>query len=311
MKKQNLKFLRKNIYYDSQLDEYLIGEYCRKSPIPLSVCLEVTRACNFRCKHCSEVGSMNDMSTKNIVKIIDDLADNDIKRISISGGEPLMRKDLSEIIQIISDKKMIISLSTNGYLLNEEIIKKLKGRVANLRISLHGKEKFHDNFVGVNGAYKKVIQNIKLCAKHSVPVGLVCTVMQSNLSELVDVIEIGKEIAVNKITFYSLFNKGRAKEIFDTEKIAINTINQVLGQYKPNLNSKNSELCIKLVNWENGLRKSLIILPNGNLIASPFLEKSNLVYNIGNLLNDNFASLWKKFPFKQDYYAKHFSDTYY
>ena len=312
MSRQKLLKLGDNIYYNPLLDEYLLQEDKKKNPFPLSVCVELTRRCNFSCKHCSEVGQIKEMSLKQISKVIDNLKKFGVRRISVSGGEPLLRKDFLSIIKLLKDKDMIISLSTNGYLLNEEIIKNIKGKVSNVRVSLHGDKTFHDRFVGVKGAYERIIKNIKLLEKYGIPTGLVCTVMQSNISEIMSMIKLAEKLKVQKITFYSLFNKGRAIKIYEKESMPEEMIREVLRQYRSNKRKKSkTNLFVKFVSWEGGRRKCLIILPDGSLVASPFPEKKDGVYFLGNLRKQSFQDLWECFPFKAKYYAKHFSDYYY
>lgn len=94
----------------------------------LKVLLQVTERCNLRCKHCfvSSLPEGNDMSLEDIKeKVLPKLKSANVSRVTLTGGEPLVHKNIYEIIDEINKNNMHITLCTNGLGLNEEIICKL------------------------------------------------------------------------------------------------------------------------------------------------------------------------------------------
>ena len=137
----------------------------------------ITRDCNLKCVHCyndSGVGKpFNDVSTDKAKEILDDLADFGVASVLFSGGEPLMRPDLFELIGYAGTKGLRAVISTNGTLITEEkaAIIKEKG-VSYVGISLDGIGPVNDQFRAVKGAFDKAVTGIRNCQAAGVRIGL-------------------------------------------------------------------------------------------------------------------------------------------
>ena len=103
---------------------------------PAEITFFVTSQCNFECKHCfyKNVHSNNELTLNEISKIINTIPK--FLRLNISGGEPFLRKDLSEICILFSNKTSIITIPTNASL-PEEMVKQTKNILLNSNILLH------------------------------------------------------------------------------------------------------------------------------------------------------------------------------
>ena len=84
----------------------------------------------------------------------------------IGGGEPFMRKDLPEIISCIKQSGLKCLMTTNGFLMEEQVLKSLAGLVDVLIISLYGPREIHDKIVGVEGAFDKTVGHLKFLIKN-------------------------------------------------------------------------------------------------------------------------------------------------
>lgn len=178
---------------------------------PWTVSWKVISACNLRCKHCyfdDESGklynSQNDLSKEEIMRLTNDLVTNlGIVNYSITGGEPLLRKDIFEIIKIIKNANGIVSLQTNGTLITKVIAQKLRELLNPntdfIQISLDGLEKTHDSIRG-NGNFKKAINGIKLMISLGINVNVNCTPISKNKDELVELYKFCNKIGVNKFS---------------------------------------------------------------------------------------------------------------
>ena len=98
---------------------------------PKWIAWEITRRCNLRCVHCRssselEVKSHPDFSTEEAFRVIDDVSGYAKPVIVLSGGEPLLRKDVFEIARYGTDRGLRMCLATNGTLVDEEICKRIK-----------------------------------------------------------------------------------------------------------------------------------------------------------------------------------------
>ncbi len=90
--------------------------------IPISSEIAITQRCNFNCTYCDQDRSIPDPSIERIKKIVDRLGEIGVRRISLTGGEPLLRSDLEEILDYIKAKKIKCTVVTNGYLVPEKKI---------------------------------------------------------------------------------------------------------------------------------------------------------------------------------------------
>jgi len=178
----------------------------------------ITRDCNLKCVHCyndSGVGKpFNDVSTDKAKKILDDLADFGVPSVLFSGGEPLMRPDLFELIGYAGAKGLRTVISTNGTLITEEkaAIIKEKG-VSYVGISLDGIGPVNDEFRAVEGAFDKAVTGIRNCQAAGVRIGLRLTLTQRNVHDLESLFNFFENENIERACFYHLVPSGRGGAI--------------------------------------------------------------------------------------------------
>lgn len=178
---------------------------------PWNVSWQVCAECNLRCKHCffegkEELYNKNlDLSTEKMLSLVDELAEDcSVVNLTITGGEPFLRKDIFEIIEKIKSKNIVLWLQTNATLITEEKAKKLS-EILNLdldcvQISLDGAcEDFHNQIRG-NNAFARTIQGIKNLTKYSIPIAVNTTVLSTNLKELISIYKTCMDLNVRKFS---------------------------------------------------------------------------------------------------------------
>lgn len=181
--------------------------------MPLTVAVEITQKCNLRCEYCC-VGEPNsrDLSISDWKRIFKEFVDNKVLNVEITGGEPFLRKDLFELLDVIKDKCQF-SIKTNGILITEEIAVQLK-RYKNLRgvgISLDGPvPEVHDITRGEN-TFNKVMLGIKRLREQQILFGLMVTVNKYNCDNLEEMVIKAKEIGAKNITINRPMYVGRGK----------------------------------------------------------------------------------------------------
>ncbi|MBM4029901.1 MAG: radical SAM protein, partial [Planctomycetes bacterium] len=137
----------------------------------------ITRRCNLQCVHCyNDSGpdkTCNDISTAQAKAVIDDLAAFGVPSILFSGGEPLLRPDLFELIEHAVAKGLRAVISTNGTLIAADKAREIKRLgVSYVGISLDGIGPINDEFRGVSGAFERAVQGIRNCQNAGVRIGL-------------------------------------------------------------------------------------------------------------------------------------------
>jgi MoaA/NifB/PqqE/SkfB family radical SAM enzyme len=149
-------------------------DQCRKEHKLYYLFWECTLNCNLYCKHCgSNAGGSileNELKKEEIKKAFQGIAEDFNPKkimIAVTGGEPLMRKDVFEVMKFAHKLGFSWGMVSNGFLINSEIIEKMiDSGMESIAISIDGDEKTHDEFRGVKGSYKKAIEAIKLLTKN-------------------------------------------------------------------------------------------------------------------------------------------------
>jgi radical SAM protein with 4Fe4S-binding SPASM domain len=178
----------------------------------------ITRACNLKCVHCyndSGAGkASNEVSTDKAKEVIDDLARFGVPSLLFSGGEPLMRPDLFELVEHAVGKGLRTVISTNGTLITEEKAAIIKKRgVSYVGISLDGIGPINDAFRGVDGAFERAVKGIRNCQRAGVRIGLRLTLTQRNVQDLEGLFDFFEKENIERACFYHLVPSGRGGAI--------------------------------------------------------------------------------------------------
>jgi radical SAM protein with 4Fe4S-binding SPASM domain len=186
-----------------------------KRRIPFSGSLEVTFRCNLRCVHCyvgkqrSGTPNLQEMSTNEIYRILDQITEAGCLWLLLTGGEPLVRPDLLEIYSYARRKGLIVTLFTNGTLLTERIADALAEMPPFLtEITLYGNtQETYERVTGIPGSHARCLHGIDLLLKREIPLKLKTMVMRSNQHELKDMQDFAKRLGVG-FRFDPLINAG-------------------------------------------------------------------------------------------------------
>jgi MoaA/NifB/PqqE/SkfB family radical SAM enzyme len=190
--------------------------------IPKWIAWEITRRCNLRCVHCRSSSSLEveahpDFPLAEAYRIVDDIAAYAKPVIVLSGGEPLMRKDVFRIARYGTDKGLRMCIATNGTLVDDEICEKIKDsgiRIASL--SLDGSEEaVHDNFRGQKGAFAGAINAAGLFRKHGIDFIINSSFTKRNQEEIPKVYKLAKEIGATAWYLFMIVPTGRGEEIMN------------------------------------------------------------------------------------------------
>ena len=177
-----------------------------------------TQSCNLRCRHCysqsQNLKYEGEINTADAIRFIDSLADFKVPVLLFSGGEPLMRPDLFELVAHARSRNIRAVISTNGTLITPEVASKLRtAGLSYVGVSLDGLTGIHDTFRGVNGAFFRALQGIRACRQEGVKVGLRFTITRDNAGEIPGIFRLLEEENIPRICFYHLVYTGRAVDL--------------------------------------------------------------------------------------------------
>lgn len=273
---------------------------------PLTMTLQVTRKCNLKCIYCSENISLSEPSTEELNHLISKL--KKVKRIIVSGGEPLMRKDIFSILKRLKRDKHIISLATNATLITPEIALHLKGLVDYADITIDGPRNIHNS---IRGNYDEILKGVLNLKNAGVDYSFVTVLLPQNIDYLRDICQIIDVLGGKKHKILTPIPKGRGKEIYLKTKnnYDLNGIYKKLKNLKKNLGWKQR---ITLTDWKRiGEGHALLIHPDGWVVESPIFSNNSGINFIGNLHKEELKSIWQKFTHKEVHYKKYLEKNLY
>ncbi|MCX7626349.1 MAG: radical SAM protein, partial [Candidatus Sumerlaeaceae bacterium] len=177
-----------------------------------------TRTCNLRCVHCYYAAepepSPNELSSEEARRFVDDLAAFRVPVLLISGGEPLVRRDILEIAAYAVQKGIRVTLSTNGTLLTRDIVRRLKNiGVGYVGISFDGVGSVHDYFRARDGAFAAALSGVRLCLEEGQKVGVRFTMSRHNRDELPRIFDFIETEGIPRACFYHLVYSGRGADL--------------------------------------------------------------------------------------------------
>ncbi|WP_147821991.1 12,18-didecarboxysiroheme deacetylase [Salidesulfovibrio onnuriiensis] len=199
-----------------KLPSHLLQFSKDKKPV---VVWNMTQRCNLKCVHCyahavDPSDHKDPIGTDKAKEIIDDLAQFGAPVMLFSGGEPLVREDLTELAKYATGKGMRAVISTNGTLITKRKAAELKEvGLSYVGISLDGAEAVHDKFRGVPGAYKQALKGVENCMAEGLKVGLRFTINKRNAGEIPHLFDLLEAMEVPRICFYHLVYSGRGSEL--------------------------------------------------------------------------------------------------
>jgi radical SAM protein with 4Fe4S-binding SPASM domain len=298
---------------------------------PFLVVWNVTRACNLKCVHCYEsahIRTPDELDTSRAKLAVQRLADAGVAYIAFSGGEPLTRPDLFEIIDEVKDSEMAFSLATNATMATAEVARRLKRLdCAFVQVSLDGAcAETHERFRGVK-CFERTVAGIKNLVGAGIQVGVATTVTKRNLVEVPLIVDKAEELGAMLFMNYNFIPTGRGaaikeEDLTPTEREEVLTwMMRQIGKRKLNLLStacQYSRICagagkLSLTHFDTfgqdqqiaesaqflsefvgGCGTSRLycaIEPNGDIEPCVFIP-----IVLGNIIRDDFLEIWHKHP---------------
>ncbi len=182
---------------------------------PLEVSLEVTRRCPLECQHCYNNLPMGDLTARNreltkqeYAAILSELADMGVFWLLFTGGEIFARKDFLEIYTCAKQKGFLITLFTNGTVINERIADYLRDFPPfGIEITLYGRtQETYETLTGIPGSYQRCLRGIRLLMERGLPLKLKTVGTSINRHEVIGMKEFAEQELGVEFKFDSLIN---------------------------------------------------------------------------------------------------------
>lgn len=280
--------------------------------IPNLMSFAVTDRCNANCKHCSFFDGVFDKNKKVVTlaqacSIIKSAQELGVSVINIVGGEPLMRKDLPEILASIDKNFSSVILFTNGWLLSERVVKLKENGLDGVYVSIDSADlKKHDLFRKKKGLFKRAIDGIKKAEKIGLSVGISTTITLEDFSkgEMDRIIELGKEVGVHEVLVFDAMPSGRyknRKDLFDNQGWIEKMIHSV-----QKYNQDDSYPGVLIYSYATSHRSVgcsggtsyCYISPYGEMMPCDFNHQS-----FGSVLDEPFYQVWERLTSQKPFFS--------
>ncbi|MFA5365472.1 MAG: radical SAM protein [Candidatus Bathyarchaeia archaeon] len=291
---------------------------------PQIVSFAATKACNLKCLHChadAREPFPNELSLKESIKAIDELANLGTEALIFSGGEPLLRKDfVLKLAEYCVDVGIVPAMLTNGVLINHKVAFELKDAgIMAVGIPIDSTDPaVHDRLRNVAGTFEKGLRGIRACIDVDLEVVVTTMALRSNFAQIPKMIDFVTGIGVDQVAIYDLVPNGRGKEMVDEmmlqeQRVQVIRYLQRVQEEKemvfvfsggnplfPEIAStmhktrgtKPADLLLKQfwvhepVGCHAGINY-LSLRPNGDVYPCPFLQ-----IKVGNIREQSLADMW-------------------
>jgi len=275
----------------------------------------VTNSCNLYCKHCyrdAHRAAANELTTPEGINLINEIAQAGFRIMIFSGGEPLMRPDIYDLIRQAKKLGLRPVLGTNGTLIDGQTAQKLKkAGVQVAGISLDSLNMaLHDDFRAVPGSWQAAVNGMRACLKEGLSFQIHTTVMDWNSHEIEDLTDFALKMGAVAHHIFFLVPAGRGVNIEETT-LRATQYEELLGrilkkqqevplELKPTcapqfmrlakqmgLNLRFSKGCLAGISY-------CLVNPRGDVQPCAYLELA-----VGNVLKKPFNLIWRDSPVLQ------------
>jgi len=197
---------------------------------------EVTRSCNLACRHCRAAAQLEpypgELDTAQAKALIDTFPETGNPIIIFTGGEPLLRQDIFELITHAAGKGLRCVMAPNGTLVDPLAAKKIKDAgIQRCSISIDGADAArHDAFRGVPGAFEAALRGVANLKAAGVEFQINTTVTRSNLASFKDIFQLADQLGAVAWHIFLLVPTGRGAQL-SSEAIDADTYEQVLNWF--------------------------------------------------------------------------------
>lgn len=301
-----------------------IQEYRKAdNPIVLGIGWSITGLCNLNCRHCfmdAPSKRVGEFSWKEVMRLIEQFERANVTEVALTGGEPFMRNDLPEIIDILSDKRIrVAEVFSNGLLITDHYLNTFKrlGHGTAFKISFDGCGT-HDYMRGTRGIEAKVIESIKRVCAAGFPVVVISSIDQVTRESLYKTYDLMKTLAISGWWLAPPVEIGNwrgsttgisSEEMVETCGLILNRwlddgrpINLKLWRFghfrNPRSTEGNNKGCDPLPQYSpedwncSGTHFRPYLLPEGTLLPCSGYTDTSIMGAMPNLLKQDLTEVW-------------------
>ncbi len=257
-----------------------------------STCWNITNKCNDHCQFCYRDQTSPDLDLKGRFAVIDNIAASGIRKLTFVGGEPLLVAEIKELIQYAKQKGLLVSMTTNSILLDDQMLDFCMTHLNWLTLSLDGATTEVQSQMSRNPNHANRVKEVLSAAANkegSCKFKINSVVSRVNLDHIE---ELAEWVAAYPIARWKLFQfvplRGTSKRNSDKFLISNQEFYQAVEKARIRLKEKSNILSVS--DKENIRDAYFIIAPNGDVKSSHDLQEQCL----GNAQYDNLKEIWNR-----------------
>lgn len=269
---------------------------------PLTIDWHITQRCNQACKHCYAAGEQfqGEIGSLETIRIIDKILGlkNDVNlRVTLTGGEPLLRADVFEIASMLLENDVPISLTTNGMLVQKNIDRIVGSGMTHIQVSIDGMQSVHDYLRGFN-AFDSAIHALRLLKRENLLPSVMTTANSYNFKQVPEIIDLVRSMNIQLLGIQRFVPTGRGKS-FNNLAITPENYRDLLKYIMNKKEELKNEICIVtpdplriLIDMKEATgcpigNNILALTPNGDMLPC-----CKLPISLGNILSMDFYEAW-------------------
>lgn len=278
------------------------GIKVKMSKPQLTIDWHITQRCNLKCKQCYAAGEQfkGEVGTQRTGRIIDKILNlkNDLNlRVTLTGGEPLLRDDIFDIASAFSENDIPISLTTNGTLVQKNIDRIISSGMTKIQVSIDGMRRVHDYLRGFN-SFDSAIQALRLLNREDLLPSVMTTVNSYNFKQVPEIIDLVRSLNIPLLCMQRFIPTSRGAD-FKNLSLKPNSCRDLLEYIISKKEELKDEICIVtpdplkvLIERQEATgcpigNNILALTPNGDMLPC-----CKLPISLGNILSQDFHEAW-------------------
>lgn len=308
-------------FFNHLESRWMIGEAAVDEPglsKPNVGFLEVTRQCATRCRLCyvdSGEAQEDTLGTEELFEAIDQMVDMGVGFIALSGGDPLTRPDMIEIIEHIHGTRGVTAgLSTSLLTLTENTARRLKELEVLVQVSLDGSVAEINDWNRGEGSFDKAMRGVELLRRFEIPFRFAYVINKRNVEDVGRMVEFARELGAREVAFGKVKIAGRAKA---EERDAYPSTEEMTAAYhalyRKEIALRDADFTIRCKHNQGlitGLGTRVGCLPcgagrtfvqvshNGDIVPCSLLS-NRMEFYLGNVRRDRLQDVWENAPVLQ------------
>ena len=278
---------------------------------PSLVSWNLTRLCNLKCPHCYlSAGKKADseLTTAECLSLMAEMQALGTEMVILTGGEPLLRKDIYDLATAAAERGMWVVMGTNGVLLDDRVASKMvECGVQGVGISIDSIDpEKHNSFRGGPNSWEYSVRALEVAKAHGLEVLVQTTVMDMNREEIPQLIDFARELGAWSFNLYFLVQTGRGQRMNDLSADETETLLHGLVEaqesYRPMLVRSKCAPQFKRIAYETGKQglesggcmagtEYCRVTPDGDVTPCPYMTVS-----AGNVREQTFTEIWRSSP---------------